>query len=50
MRSDFVSHVGIPVSKGLFIDCHFSFEIQLLSLNLHIEGLSFEESERSRGR
>ena len=30
---------------GLFTDCHFLFEVQLLCLSLHIEGLSFEDSE-----
>ena len=35
---------------GLFIDCHFLFEVQLLFLSLHIEVLSFEDSEWSRGR
>ena len=30
---------------GLFIDCHFSFEVQLLCLSLHIEVLSCEGSE-----
>ena len=44
-RSDFLSSVGIPVAMGLFIDCHFLFEIQLFCLRLHIEVLSFEDSE-----
>ena len=44
LRNDFVSHVGIPVAMGLFIDCHFLFEVQLLCLSLHIEVLSFEDS------
>ena len=35
---------------GLFIDCHSLFEIQLLCFSLHIEVLSFEDSEWSRGR
>ena len=34
---------------GLFIDCHFLFELQLLCLSLRIEVLSFEDSEWSRG-
>ena len=34
---------------GLFINYHFLFEVQLLCLNLHIEVLSFEDSEWSRG-
>ena len=34
---------------GLFITCHFLFEIQLLCLSLHNEVLSFEDSEWSRG-
>ena len=34
----------------LFIDYHFLFEVQLLCLSLHIEVLSFEDSEWSRGR
>ena len=34
---------------GLFIDCRFLFEVQLLCLSLHIEVLSFEDSEWSRG-
>ena len=35
---------------GLFIDCHFLFQAQLLCLSLHIEVLSFEGSEWSRDR
>ena len=35
---------------GLFVDCHFLFEVQLLCLSLLIEVLSFEDSEWSRGR
>ena len=31
------------------MDCHFIFEVQLLCLSLHIEVLSFEDSEWSRG-
>ena len=31
-RSDFVSCVGIPVGMGLFINCHFLFEVQLFVL------------------
>ena len=46
----FVSHVGTPVATGLFIDCHFLFEVQLLCLCLHTELLSSEDSEWSRGR
>ena len=34
----------------LFINCHFLFEDQLLCLSLHVEVLSFEDSECSRGR
>ena len=34
----------------LFIDSHFLFEVQLLCLSLHIEVLSFEDCEWSRGR
>ena len=34
---------------GLFIDCHFLYEVQLLCLSLHIEVLSFEDSEWSCG-
>ena len=49
IRSDFVSRVVIPVAMGLFIDCQFLFQTQLLCLSLHIEILSFEDSERSRG-
>ena len=30
---------------GLFIDCHFLFQVLLLCLSLHIEVLSFEDSE-----
>ena len=48
-HSDFISRVGIPVAMGLFIDCHFLFEVQLLCLSMHIEVLSFENSEWSRG-
>ena len=47
--SDFVLRVGIPIAMSLFIDCHFLFEVQLC-LSLHIEVLSFEDSEWSRGR
>ena len=35
---------------GLYFDCQFLFEVQLLCLDLHIEVLSFEDSEWSRGR
>ena len=45
----FVSHIGIPVAMCLFIDCHFLFEVQLLCISLHIEVLSFEDSEWSHG-
>ena len=45
----FISRVGIPVAMCLFIDCHILFEVQLLCLNLHIEVLSFEDSEWSHG-
>ena len=34
-----------PVAVGLFIDCHFLFEVKLLCLSLHIEVLSFEHCE-----
>ena len=34
----------------LFIDCHFLYQVQLLTLNLHIEVLLFEDSEWSGGR
>ena len=47
---DFVSRVGIPVAMGLFVECHFLFEVQLLCLSLHIEVLSYEDREWSRGR
>ena len=40
-HSDFVSYVGILGAMGLFIDCHFLFEVQLLDLSLHIKVLSF---------
>ena len=33
-------HVVIPVAMGLFIDCHFLFEVLLLCLSLHVEVLS----------
>ena len=49
-RSYFVSRVSIPVPMVLYIDCHFLFEVQLLCLSLHIEVLSFEDSEWSHGR
>ena len=35
---------------NLLIYCHFLFEVNLLCLSLHIEVLSFEDSELSRGR
>ena len=35
---------------SLFIDYRFLFEVQLLCSSLHIEVLSFEDSEWSRGR
>ena len=38
------------VSMGLFIDCNFLFDAQLLCLSLHIEVLSFKDSEWRRGR
>ena len=47
---DFVSRVGNPLAMGLFIDRHFLFQVQLLCLSLHIEVLSFVDSEWSRGR
>ena len=34
---------------GLFIDCHFLFEVQLLCLSLHIQVLSSGDSEWSCG-
>ena len=37
-------------AMSLFIDCHFLFEVQLLCFSLHVEVLSFEDSELSRGR
>ena len=50
--SDFVSRIGIPVpvAMGLFINCYFLFEVQLLCLNLNVDVLTFEDSEWSRGR
>ena len=36
-HSDFVSRVGIAVAMDLLIDSDFLFEIQLMSLSLHIE-------------
>ena len=35
---------------GLFIDCHLLFEVQFFRLSLHIELLSFKDSELGRGR
>ena len=42
--------VGILLAMGLFIDCHFLFEVQLLCLGLHIEDLSLKDTEWSRER
>ena len=41
----FVLRVGITVAIGLFIDCHFLFEVQLC-LSLHIEVFSFQDNEK----
>ena len=40
----------LMMTMGLFNDCHFLFEIQLMYLSLNIEVLALEESEWSRGR
>ena len=45
INCDFVSRVVIPIAMGLFIDCNFLFEVQLLCLSLHVEFLSFEDSK-----
>ena len=39
---------NIPVAMGLFNDCHFLFQVKLLWMSLHIEVLSFKDSEWSR--
>ena len=46
----FFSRLGIPVTIGLFIDCRSLFEVKLLCFTLHIEVLSFEDSEWSCAR
>ena len=35
---------------GLFVDCHFLFEVQLLCLSIHFEVLPIKNSEWSSGR